>query len=201
MTIATLPSTLLGLKLTATKTPTFSSRVLTARNGKEQRAANWVFPKWEFKLEYEILREAVNSEFQTLVGFILAQQGQFNNFYYQDPYDHTATGQTIGTGDGATTVFRLVRTLGNFVDLIYYAPTITAVYFNGVAQGSGWAASASGNYGNDSITFTTAPTSGTVITADFTYNFVCRLKTDTVDFDQLWYQFWECKQLNFTTVF
>lgn len=201
MTLATLPTSLPGVTFNRTKTPVFSSRVLTARNGKEQRALNWAFPKWEFKLEYEFLREAVNTEFQTLVGFVLAQQGQFNPFYYQDPYDNTAVGQTLGTADGITTVFRLIRNIGGFVDLIYYAPTITAVYFNGVAQSSGWAASASGSYGNDSITFSSPPTAGVVVTADYTFKYVCRFKADTTDFSQLWYQFWECKELTFTTVF
>lgn len=201
MSIQILPNSLAGITFEGTKTPVFSSVVKTSRNGKEQRRANWPFPKWEFKLKYEFIREAVNSEFQTLVGFVMSQLGQANTFYYHDQYDDTATGQAIGVGDNNTKAFRLVRTLGSFVDLIYYAPTISAVYIDGVQQTSGWSATASGAYGNDTITFETAPQTGQVVTADFTFYYVCRFKTDSFNFDQIWYRFWKLDELNFTTVF
>lgn len=201
MTLPTFPNNLAGITFNRTKRPVFSSRVLTARSGKEQRVANWPFPKWQFELEYEFLRENTNTEFQTLVGFFLSCFGQQLPFLYQDPFDNTVAAQVIGVGDGSTQNFRLVRAFGGFVDQIYNA-SITNVYVGGVLQsGSAWSAAASGSYGNDTVHLNSAPGSNVTVSADFTFNFVCRFLNDQYDFTQLWTAFWEQKKLDFTTVF
>lgn len=203
MTIQTFPSSLPGIQFGNIKRPVFDTRVVVGNNGREQRAARRIVPRWEFELSYEFLRDNVNNEFQTLIGFVLNQLGQLNPFYYTDPYDNTATGQVIGTGDGTTTTFRLVRNVlgsSGFIDLVYYCPTLSNVYLNGTMQSSGFSLSASANYGNDSITFASAPSSGVVISADFNFAYVCRLLEDKYDFGQLWPDFYEAKKIDFTTV-
>lgn len=201
MTLSIFPNNLIGITFKGNKTPVFSSRVLTARTGKEQRTSNWFYPKWRFELTYDCIREETGDELNVLAGFILKHRGQQAAFYYHDQYDDTVTSQAIGVGDGTTKDFRLVRTMGEGLDLIYYTPSISAVYIDGVEQTSGWAASASGNYGNDTITFTSAPAYGEVISADFTFYYVCRFLNDEYSFDQLWYKMWELQQLDFQTVF
>lgn len=202
MTLDLLPNSLPGITFKGTQTPVFNSRVLTSRSGKEMRVANWPYPKWEFILNYEFLREHTTpSELDTLLGFVLSQIGQVNPFYYKDPHNYSVSSQWVGIGDGATDTFRLKRTIGLFIDLIYYSPTISAVYIDGVLQTTGWAATASGDYGNDSIIFTTPPAYGEVITADFEFYYVCRFKKDSQDFDQLFHRFWQLRELSFTTVF
>ena len=105
MTIQTLPNTLPGITFEGAKTPIFSSKILTARDGKQQSASYWPYPKWQFELNYEFLREDVGTELETLMGFVLSQKGQANKFYYKDPYDNAVTGQAIGVGDGSNKDF------------------------------------------------------------------------------------------------
>lgn len=198
---ATYPSNLIGLKYDVKKSPVFDTVIQTSFSGKEQRIARQSYPRWKFSVAYEFVRDNVNAEFQTLIGFFMSALGRFNNFYFQDPTDYIATAQNIGTGDGATTAFSLVRSLGGFAEPILHAPTVTAIYFNGVAQGSGWTATAStGGYGTDTITFSVAPSNGVVITADFTFNFVCRFDMDEAQFSNFMQNFWELKQLDFMSV-
>ena len=56
-------------------------------------------------------------EYQTLVGFwnsVMTTAGGV--FAYVDPEDNAVASQEMGVGDGATTSFQLVRTLGGFDD-------------------------------------------------------------------------------------
>ena len=53
-----------------------------------------------------------------------------------------AIGQAIGTGDGTTTVFPLVRSMGAYSEPVQGVSGVSAVYLNGVAQsGSAWSRS------------------------------------------------------------
>lgn len=200
MTIPTFPTNLPGLMFGTIKSPEFDTRTLKATSGKGAWSPKRLIPIWNFELSYEFLRDNVNNEYQQLIGFILSCLGQANPFYYTDPYDNNVVGQAVGVGDGVTTTFRLIRTFGGFVDLIYYCPLMSAVYINGTLQTSGYALSASGAYGNDSITFATAPTSGQVVTADFNFDFVCHFTDDKQDFSQLWTDFYDLKKLDFASV-
>ena len=195
--------TLAGVAYDVKKTPVWSTRVQTANSGKEQRLNQWTYPRWKFQLVYNFLRQNVNSEFQTLVGFINSMYGQFNQFYYQDSSDYSYTSQSLGVGDGTTKNFAIVRSLGGFVEPVLHAPTVSAVYLNGVSQATPavWSATAStGGYGTDTITFVTAPGVGVAITADFIMNYVCRFTNDENEFNQMMNQLWEMKTLNFESV-
>ena len=47
------------------------------------------------------------------------------------------------------------------------------------------------------VTFETAPGSGLIITADFTYYFRCRFTEDKYDFENFMLQLWQLKKLTF----
>ena len=67
------------------------------------------------------------------MGFFLQLQGQFGTFLYTDPDDNTVTGQAFATGDGATTSFTMMRSLGGFLEPVGWVTSIANVYLNGVA--------------------------------------------------------------------
>ena len=50
------------------------------------------------------------------------------------------------------------------------------------------------------MTFNTAPGSGLIITADFTYYFRCRFIDDKYDFENFMYRLWQLKKLTFISV-
>ncbi len=171
--------TLPGLSFPVSKTAVTSTRALEASSGVEYRAQNWSYPRWKFSLPIEFLRQyASYTEWATLVGFILSQAGMFGNFVYNDPNDNVATAQAVGVGDGATKTFPLVRTVGGYTEPILYCNALNNVYLNGVNQGSGFSLTQSGSYGNDTITFVSAPGMGVAVTATFHFYFVCRFLAD-----------------------
>lgn len=199
----TFPSNLPGLTFDSIKRPVFDTRVLTARSGKEQRVATRPFPRWEFELSYDFLRDNVNTEYQTLLGFVLQAMGEFANFYYVDPVDNSITLQTIGVGDGTTKNFQIVRTFGGFVDIVKCVTTNGGVYVDGVLKTSGvdyLLTTSTGGYGPDTIAFTTAPVSTKVITMTFNFAFVCRFLNDKYDFKYLWSNFYDLQKIDFTSV-
>jgi uncharacterized protein (TIGR02217 family) len=189
-----------GLTFNNTRTPVWSTITHRSVSGKQQRASLWSYPVWRYKLSYEILRaDTAHQELQTLVGFFLEHRGSWDSWLYEDPSDNTVTGQPIGTGNGVTAQFQLVRTYGangnTFAEpmtAINGAPTI---YVAGVeVDPADYTISDAGL-----VTFDTAPASG-AITADFSYYFRCHFTTDELEFNQFMYQLWEAQTVEFETL-
>ncbi|WP_186291165.1 DUF2460 domain-containing protein [Nitrospirillum viridazoti] len=177
------------------KTPTWSTRILTAASGRETRMAMWSAPKWEFRLKYEVLRDTpTENELQILLGFFNQQQGSFGSFLLIDPDDNQATGQTIAVGDGTTASFTLVRTFGGYVEPVGAVVGGLTIYVNGARQTSGY--SVAGN----ALTFSRPPASGAVISADFQYAFLVRFKDDAITAERFLRQMWSVGEVNLITV-
>lgn len=178
-----------------------NTRLLEADSGAEYRAQQWSSPRWKFSLPFQFLRQkGMYTEYQTLQGFVLQMAGQFNNFIYSDPFDNTATAQGCGVGNGVATQFPVVRTFGGYVEPVLYLNTVSAVYLSGVLQTSGYTIVQTGKYGPDTIQFTSAPSSGVTVSADFTFYFVCRFLNDDNMFGNFLKGNWEMKGLDFESV-
>ncbi len=93
-------------------------------SGREVRVALMSYPLYEFEAVYSGLASSATAAFaglgasslQSLMGFFLQLQGQFGTFLYTDPDDNAVTGQAFATGDGATTSFAMMRSLGGFLE-------------------------------------------------------------------------------------
>ena len=199
--LSVFPSNLPGLAWDVLKTPISSTRVMTARSGLEYRAANWSYGKYKWQLTYTVLRSNRNglTELQQLMGFCLGMQGMYQPFLYTDPSDHTVTGQVIGTGNATQTVWPLVRTLGGWTDPNLVANAVTAVYLNGTPT-SAYTLTQVGQYGIDSISMNSAPQSGVVVSADFSWYFPVRFLQDDPEFANFADRFWSLKKLAFQSV-
>jgi uncharacterized protein (TIGR02217 family) len=195
-----------GLAWSVTKTPTFQTRIQRAVSGRELRALDYPYPLWQFALVYDFLRDnpaAGYDELRTLLGFFMLCQGAFGTFLFQDPSDWQVTGQQIGVGDASNTVYPLQRAMGTalpgggFLEPITAPNVVSAIYLNGVRQ-------APTTYSIDPttglVTFGTAPGSGLIITADFTYYFRCRFIDDKYDFENFMDRLWQLKKLTFISV-
>ena len=111
-----------------------TTRAGQAISGKETRIAKQTYPRWKWELTYNVLRSGASyGELQQLAGFFNARQGMFDTFLYQDADDSAVTGQTIATGDGATTAFQLIRTFGSFLEPVLAPNVVSAVYLNSVS--------------------------------------------------------------------
>jgi uncharacterized protein (TIGR02217 family) len=185
-----------GLKWDGTKKPTWSTKIHEVTNGKETRAAYWSYPKWFFTLAYEFLDGSdLVQELQTLGGFFLSRKGSFDSFLFRDDSDYMAEGQVLGTGDGARTLFQVIRSFGDFDEPIKnIAAGTLVVYING-APTTAFTSDAAGL-----LTFTTAPATGAVISADFEFYFRCRFLKDEAEFTQFMSELWELKKLEMVSI-
>ena len=194
MTIPVLP-TLNGFSVH--KRPTFETTVRSPPSGREVTRFQMPVPLWEFELTYEVLRDQSQNqvktflsgftEFESLSQVFVALGGQFARFYYNDLTDNSRTNQAIGFGDGTNVSFRMMRTI--FSGPYAYTQPVGAVntgagyniYIDGSLQSGS-------TYGFDStnrfLIFHTAPTAGTVITADFAFYYYCRFIDDKLEFNQ-----------------
>lgn len=205
MTIPTFPA-LTGLSWPVVKTPTFFSRFKhRSVSGKSTMQNPQPFAVYAYALAFDVLRsDAVNHELQTLMSFYQFCVGQSSPFHFNDPDDTTVTGQGLGSGDGATTDFAFVRAMGTVVDLVQ--DVIAAglvVYVNGVAKTivSDYSILTTSQYStNYAVRFVSAPAAAAVITADFSYNWLCEFPDDSEDFAKFMNQLWEMKAIKFNSI-
>jgi uncharacterized protein (TIGR02217 family) len=195
-------SLLAGQGWSVHRRPTFSTRIPVAVSGREVRTPFYATPLYEFELTYDGLLSGAAmgaipaQSLQALQGFFLQLQGQYGSFLFTDPDFCQITGGQIGTGDGSTTTFVLQRSVGAYTEAVQAANNVAAVYINGVAQSSTTWSVANGNQ----IVFTTAPATSAVVTADFSYYFVCRFLDDVQDYEEMMYQIHTLKSCKFRTV-
>lgn len=194
MTVPTFP-TLLGVSYPIDRSPIWSTDKETAFSGQDGAFPNWSYPRYQYKVPFNYLGNdlAANYDWRTLLGFynkVKASAG--NMFQFNDREDGSITAQQIGTGDGATTAFQLVRTLGGFVEPVFAPLTVTAKV-NGSTVSSSFSAAGI-------VTYASPPSGGAALTWDGTYNWYCRFDDDTIKFSNFLAKFWDLKELSFTTV-
>ena len=190
-----------GIAWNTVRTPTWQTRIQTAVSGRETRQSDWSYPRYAWEVSYDFLRSSPTfTELQTLIGFVNARQGSFDSFLYTDDDDNAIANQQIGTGDGVTTTFSLVRSFGGFIEPVSRVNAIGAVAIAGTPTTSYTMTDDAGNESGSSITFATAPPSGDAITASFNYYWRCRFTDDTTDFTKFLYGMSSVSSLKFMSV-
>jgi hypothetical protein len=110
------------------RTPMWRNLKQESISGQETRQQLWTYPRWRYELTYDLLRSsAAAQEWQAIVGLFNQVGGSAGVFAFTDPMDNTAALQSFGVGDGATTVFQLVRALGGFVEPVFL-PTAATLF-------------------------------------------------------------------------
>lgn len=193
-----------GLAFSVIKRPTFFNGLAQSASGREVRVAYAQYPLWEWDLTYDYLPDettassATASDLKQLMGFYLSQSGSLGGFLFKDPDDNTVTGQTIGTTDGVTVSYTLIRSYGESdgdgIEPVGYVDTTAPfeVYLNGVLQSASLYEVVTATPVNQALQFLTAPAAGQVLTVTYTYYYYVRFKEDTYEFekfmDKLWSQ-------------
>jgi hypothetical protein len=195
---------LAGLSWSRHKKPGFSTRVASHVSGREVRVPLMTYPLYEFEAMYSGLASSPTAAFaglgasslQSLMGFFLQLQGQFGTFLYVDPDDNAVTGQALATGDGSTTSFTMMRSLGGFLEPVGWVTAVAHVYLNGTLQSSSGYSLNTPN----ALVFTSAPASGATVSADFSYAFNCRFLDDQMDFEEFMAGLWRLGSMKFRSV-
>lgn len=197
--------TLVGQGWTVKRTPEWSTRVRQAVSGKNFRIADWSYPIWHWEVRFDLLRsDSTYLEFQTLAAFFNARYGRWDSFLYQDVDDYQSpTDQPLGTGDGTTTEFQLIRTMAgplgtpSFIEPVTAPNTITNIKIDGSVVDPG-------DYSVDTdtgiVTFDTAPGDTLAVTGTFTYYWRCAFEDDKIDFDKFAVAMWSNDKVAFQSL-
>lgn len=195
---ATFP-TLLGEGWSVHYSPRFSTKVSGHASGRETRHSLTATPMWDIELSFDFLRQgSPYAEFEALVAFLGQTVGQQTPFLFAPPQSlGVYAGAALGTGDGVTTSFRVSRALNGFVENVQAFMTTPTVYANGTpVSASNYAVSILPG----TITFASAPASGTTLTISFSAAHVARLVDDSIDFEGFMSAFWLVGKLQIETV-
>lgn len=168
--------------------PQFSTEVIRLSSGHEKRNVNWTYPLERWQIAYGV---RTKSQLLTLLSFFMARKGRAHGFRFYNHDDYQATDVELGSGDGSTDQFQLIKT---YTDSSYsldrkitkpIAGTVS-VYLDSVLQSS------PADYSIDTTTgivdFTTAPSSGEVVTATFQFHVPMRFDTDYLPVDLTSYE-------------
>ena len=168
--------------------PERRTQIVELASGDEERNASWANSRRRYDVAYGIRRA---DDLAAVVAFFEARNGRLHGFRFKDWGDHKSclpsgtpspTDQAIGTGDGATTAFQLVKRYASGAQSWTRAiakPVAGSVRIalGGVEQPSGWSVDTTTGV----VTFGAAPGSGVAITAGFEFDVPVRFDTDALD--------------------
>ena len=176
----------LALGRDAAVSPEFSTSISVTASGHERRTSLWSDARLRFDVGPGIRSE---QELGTLIQFFRARRGPARAFRLSDPFDFSSnamTGtptmldQSIGTGDGLTASFQLVKNYGQPQDpqvrpITRPRAESIRVSVNGQLI-TGWSLTAGGV-----IVFANAPADGAEVRAGFLFDVPVRFAEDRLD--------------------
>ena len=175
----------------ASVAPSFSTSIVTTASGFEARNVNWSQARLKFDAGPGVRGDG---ELETLLSFFRARHGPAIGFRFRDPYDNSSNGMTgdpgpddqpIGSGDGATSEFALVKTYGTGEQrrITRPVPGSVRVAVGGTELSTGWTLGAKGV-----IQFDEVPAAGASITAGFLFDTPVRFAEDRIAVNRTTFQ-------------
>jgi uncharacterized protein (TIGR02217 family) len=168
--------------------PERRTQIVELASGDEERNASWANSRRRYDVAYGIRRA---DDLAAVVAFFEARNGRLHGFRFKDWGDHKSclpsgtpspTDQAIGTGDGTTTAFQLVKRYASGSQT--WVRTITKpvadtvrVAIEGAEQLGGWSIDTTTGI----VTFDTAPAEGVAVTAGFEFDVPVRFDADALD--------------------
>lgn len=165
--------------------PRRRTQIVELSSGHEERNGSWQASRREFDVSYGI-RKA--DELAAVVAFFEARNGRLHSFRFKDWSDYKScapsavpanSDQVIGTGDGTTQAFQLVKRYTSGAQS--YVRTITAPVAGSVTASVGGVA-ASGFVSTTGLVILDAPPAvGAVVRAGFEFDVPARFDNDALD--------------------
>lgn len=165
--------------------PIYSTSVSRSKSGRHITNANWSYPLHEYDVGFPVRSF---DKLALLTDYFHVCGGEFGAFRFKDHKDFKScppltavshTNQSLGTGNGTTTQFQLIKTyaVGGFTrSRIIQKPVSGTIIIgvNGALTGSGFTI----NTTTGIVTFTTAPANGAVLTWGGEFDVPVKFKTD-----------------------
>lgn len=187
--------TLKGIAWPVTVTPVWNNQVQVSVTGRRVTSTYQQYPLFKFKVSFNFLLAA---DFNTLMAFFNQQGGNLTPFWLDAGVGQdSVSGQVIGTGDGTTTTFTLLRSYGGFTEPVAASFGSPSAYESGsYTSGVVWN---NPTNGPASVTFNTAPVAGKVITWTGSYHFQCYFTKGSTDIEEFASQLYSSKSLEMET--
>jgi uncharacterized protein (TIGR02217 family) len=182
--------------------------VQTAGSGRQIRAGMWTYPTWQWDISWEYLPDAqangwTLNDFRSLIGFFLAQSGGYGAFPFKDLGEDAVTAQLLGTGDGSTTTFTLVKTFGMSgfagTEPIGYLDDTQPMQFSVAGIAAAFTVNTA-RPGYQQVVFAAAPAAGAAIIGSFAFAYCCHIKGDEIDFEEIMSHLWAQKKMTLESV-
>lgn len=168
--------------------PERRTQIVELASGAEERNASWANSRRRYDVAYGIRRA---DDLAAVVAFFEARNGRLHGFRFKDWADFKScvpsqtpgpTDQPIGTGNGTTTQFQLIKRYTSGAQSWTRAITkpvagAVTIAVNSTPQASGWSVSTATGL----VTFATAPAAGVAVTAGFEFDVPVRFDTDMLD--------------------
>jgi uncharacterized protein (TIGR02217 family) len=159
--------------------PERATDVVTLASGREERNSRWLHSRRRYNAGYGVKSRA---DMETLLSFFEERRGRFHSFLWRDGLDHAATDQPIGTGDGETVAFQLVKKYGAAFDP-YERPITKPVVESVVVKVDGDVVDATVDGLTGLVTLDEPPAEGAAVTASFTFDVLVRFDIDRLDIE------------------
>lgn len=177
----------LAIAFASTGGPERKTEIVTLGSGYEERNAVWAASRRRYNVGYGLKSL---DDMHSLTAFFEARMGRLYGFRFRDFADYkscaplqnpSATDQTLGTGDGTTASFPLIKFYGSGStgwtrNIIKPVTNTVLVAVNGVAQTRGWQVDCTTGI----VCFDSAPAAGAALTAGFEFDVPVRFDTDTL---------------------
>lgn len=160
--------------------PTFSTDVFEGTTGLEQRASKWSTARHSYDVSFGIRTRTDMDTIRTHFGLT---RGRATAFRFKDWNDYQIVSGSIGTGDGVTTVFDIVKvyTTGAYTytrRILKIVASTVSVRVNSVLKTEG--VDYTVDYNTGEVTFTAAPTSTHPITITCEFDVPVRFDMDNI---------------------
>jgi uncharacterized protein (TIGR02217 family) len=160
-------------------------------SGRRKTLSRWSYPEWVLECSYTCLDE---NEIKQAAGFFAKVHSLGTPFLWKDLEDYHEEKTLIGTGDGSTKQYQLIKNYGgHFVEPVRDIVTGTLkVYVDdeptSVTEDEGV------------ITFATAPAVGAQIKASFDYYWRVTFEDTELEMENFWYGFYRLNTVRLVTV-
>ena len=175
-----------AIGLGASGGPERRTEIVTLVSGREERNSPWANSRRRWDAGPGI---ASLDDIHTLLAFFEARHGRLHGFRFRDPLDNRSCApsvqpspadQVLGTGDGGTAAFQLVKHYASGAQS--WTRTIAKPVEGSVrAAIDGVETPVTTDHTTGLITFDTPPAPGAVITAGFAFDCPVRFDTDRLD--------------------
>lgn len=159
--------------------PTYSTQIVTLRNGQERRNAMWDQPRHVYTANYSNISK---DAFREVKRMFMTCRGMATAFKFKDWLDYQAENEDFAIGNGTKYIFQLAKV--SVTDNIQYFRNIYSVKPGAVilindVPASGYTI----DYDRGTVTFDTPPFNGSVLSWTGDFDIWVRFGMDNLSFD------------------